>query len=207
MKTHRYFPYWLVLISGPPRSGKSRAGSCLAEELSADHFALSNLLKRLTHEHFGLGSDIPPMQFEDCKDQPIEQFGGLTPRDAYILFSETIMKKSWGEDYLGREGQERVMNNQASGTISIVSGVGFIDEVRPLIDEIGGAQTLHIEILPKDEFMREDSREHLRLNHLGVTEVKIKNRNCKDFLTAVWQIVPRVTNADLATENSGQKEE
>lgn len=196
MKAIPFFPYWLVLISGPPRSGKSRAGRCLAKELDANHFALSNMLKNMTHEHFGLGEARSPLAFEDCKDQPLEQFGGLTPREAYIMFSETIMKKNWGNDYLGHVGRERVAENQAGGTISIVSGVGFLEEVTPLIDEVGGAQTLHVEILPVQPVAQEDSRENLDLNHLGVTEIKIKNRSCTSLLSSFWQHLPQYRKLD-----------
>ena len=84
--------YLLVLISGPPRSGKNRLGNDLSGILDADHFALSDALKRMTHAHYGLDPELDVFHFEDRKDAPAKEFGGLTPRAAYIHFSESILK-------------------------------------------------------------------------------------------------------------------
>lgn len=192
MKIPVRFPYCLVLISGPPRSGKNRAGGCLAGRLDADHFALSNSLKRQTHNHYRLGADLGPLTFEDCKDQPMPQFGGLTPREAYILYSETVMKPLHGKDCLGRQAVERVRRNKASGRISLISGVGFLDEVRPLIEEAKGKSTLHIQVLPVKQDVHGDSREKLSLSFLGVQEVEVENHGCSAFLDALQRALPQV---------------
>ena len=185
------FPFWLVLISGPPRAGKNRAGVCLAEQLGADHFALSNMLKRLTHSHFGLDEDLPPLAFEDSKDSPMEEFGGMTPREAYIMYSETIMKPQRGPDCLGQVGKSRITKNRAKGRVSVVSGVGFLEEIRPLIDAAGGRRTLHVQISLAGDSPVEDSREHLRLAALGVTEIQAENRGCENFLNVLRQRLPQ----------------
>ena len=187
-----HFPYYLILISGPPRSGKSRAGVCLAEWLDADHFALSNMLKRLTHDHFGLGTVLSPLHFEAYKDKPMRQFGGLTPRDAYIMYSETIMKPTHGNSYLGQVGKRRIKSNHENGRISVVSGVGFVDEIRPLIDAVGGLNSLHIKINPVNAKLFEDSREPLDLSHLSVTEIEVENRGCNELLASIQQHLPSI---------------
>ncbi|MCY4006795.1 MAG: hypothetical protein OXE84_08250 [Rhodobacteraceae bacterium] len=184
------FPFWLVLISGPPRAGKSRAGTCLSDKLDADHFALSNLLKQMTHDHFDLGKDCLPLAFESCKDKPLPEFGGLTPRDAYIMYSETILKPRHGSGCLGQEGKKRVKSNLSRGRISVVSGVGFIDEVRPLINAVGGEYALHIRITGQRAMHLEDSREYLDLAAFGLTEVETENRSCRQFLESLRQLLP-----------------
>ncbi len=186
------FPYWLVLISGPPRSGKNRAGICLAERLKADHFALSNMLKRLTHDHFGLGPDRPPLAFEDRKDMPMREFGGLSPREAYIMYSETILKPQRGSDCLGQAGKKRVAANRAKERVSVVSGVGFLEEIMPVIDAVGSPLALHIRIAPVRDAQVEDSRENLDLASLGVTEIQIENRGCRSFLASLQRRLPQV---------------
>ena len=172
--------YLLILVSGPPRSGKNRAGVCLAEYLRADHFALSNALKRLTHRHYGLEESLRPQHFENSKDLPSSKFHGLSPRQAYIEFSETVLKPRHGRDYLGRIGASRVMKNRKKGVVSIVSGVGFMDEVMPLIDEAGSRWTLHLRIVnPNPESSSpSDSREELDLDACGVRTVEIHSGDC-----------------------------
>ena len=176
-----------MLISGPPRSGKSRAGACLSERLGADHFALSDLLKRLTHGHFGLDPTIATHHFEESKDQPRQEFGGLTPREAYIMFSESVLKPRHGNDHLGQCGRRRVAGNRDSMVVSVVSGVGFIDEVKPLMDEAGARHTLHIRVQSTRETTPEDSRETLELARLGIEEVDVTFAGCDQFLAALEQ--------------------
>ena len=186
------FPYWLVLISGPPRAGKSRAGACLAERLGADHFALSDLLKRLTHEHFGLYPVPATHHFEESKDQPREEFGGLTPREAYIMYSETVLKPRLGNDHLGQCGRQRVAKNRGLMAVTVVSGVGFMEEIRPLIDEAEARHTLHIRVQSTRESAPEDSRETLELTNLGIDEVEVIYTGCAQFLAVLAQQLPGV---------------
>lgn len=187
-----HFPYLLVLISGPPRSGKNRAGACLAERLGADHFALSNMLKQLTHQHFGMGSELPPLEFESCKDTPMKEFGGRTPRQSYIMFSEKYLKPRYGNDYLGRVGKNRIKSNKEKGRISIVSGVGFIDEIRPMIEAVGKFETLHIKIAPLRYKHIEDSREKVNLSNFDLKEINVENRGCSEFLAHLCQKLPEL---------------
>ena len=183
------FGYALILLSGPPRAGKNRAGVCLQNWLNGDHFALSNALKRMTHDHYGLGSNIPPLHFEDVKDLPAPQFGGLTPRQAYIRFSEEIMKPRFGDGYLGLIGASRVTGNKRRGKVTIVSGVGFFDEVTPLIEAAGCSQALHIRVKPAGRQVRSDSRKPLDLSSIGVDSVELVNRCCSQLIGDVAQSI------------------
>ena len=183
------FGYALILLSGPPRAGKNRAGVCLQNWLNGDHIALSNALKRMTPDHYGLGSSIPPLHFEDMKDLPAPQFGGLTPRQAYIRFSEEIMKPRFGDGYLGQMGGSRVTGNLRRGRVTIVSGVGFFDEVVPLIEAAGRHRSLHIRVKPVRGDVRSDSRKPLDLSSIGVDSVELVNRDCSQLISDVAQSI------------------
>ena len=178
------FGYLLILVSGPPRAGKNRAGNCLKGWLDGDHFALSNNLKRMTHDHYGLGTNLPPLHFEDMKDLPAPQFGGLTPRQAYIRFSEEIMKPRFGSGYLGVVAGRRVVSNRDIGRVSIVSGVGFADEVMPMVKAAEPRCTLHIQVeaATARAGSMSDSRKVLDLANLGVDTVRLVNRNCEQLI-------------------------
>ena len=192
MGQQQRFPYWLVLISGPPRSGKSRAGACLSERLGADHFALSDVLKRLTHEHFELDPSLAPHHFEEHKDQPRQEFGGLTPREAYIMYSETVLKPRHGNDHLGQRARRRVAGNRDMQVVSVVSGVGFLEEIHPLIDESGARRTLHIRVQSTRATTAEDSRETLELAKMGIVEVEVIFRSCGQFLAELERQLPGI---------------
>ena len=174
----------LILISGPPRSGKNRAGACLGEHLDADHFALSDYLKRKTHSHYGLAEESPIFLFESRKDTPCQEFNGLTPREAYIDYSERIIKPQFGPGYLGELACRRVEDNSRVGRISVVSGVGFLDEVLPLVNVATPRRTLHIELeYPTGSSLRiRDSREQLDLVSIGVKTATLVNVGCDGFI-------------------------
>ena len=191
------FGYLLVLVSGPARAGKNRAATCLSDRLGGDHFALSNLLKRMTHVHYGMGEDLPPLHFEDTKDQAAPEFDGLSPRQAYIRYSEEIMKPQRGNGYLGLIAAQRVEKNRSKGMISIVSGVGFEDEVLPMIKAAGAWNTLHISIRPAGGSGGRaiDSRNPLFLERLGVDTVELRNLNCEQFIEDLEQSLVELSSA------------
>jgi hypothetical protein len=165
----------LVLISGPGRSGKNTAGKAIAEFYGADHFAISDRLKVETHSHFGLPGHLAVDHFEDCKDEPNAAFDGMTPRQAYIHVSEEIIKPRLGEDYLGRCALERLADPRFS--LKVVSGVGFLDEVLPLVEAVGADRCMHLRIMPARGMGVDikDSRQVLDLTPHGIATVQLVN--------------------------------
>lgn len=186
--------YLLILISGRPRSGKNRAGEYLGELLGAehsDHFALSDALKRMTHEHYGLGTNLGVFHFEDRKDAACSEFGGLTPRNAYIEYSENVLKPRFGESHLGELALRRVEANRKAGRITLLSGVGFLDEVLAIVNAVGSERTLHLMMSRPDsrKFGISDSREELDLTPYGVKTVSVVNDLSSGFLSQVEHLL------------------
>lgn len=179
----------LVLISGRPRCGKSLAGKAIASALGCDVFAVSDHLKAMTHRHFGLPESTPVEVFEDVKDEPRAEFGGMTPRQAYIFVSENVIKPLHGEDYLGRLAAHRL--ERSLFPIAVVSGVGFLAEVRPLIDVTGAQNTLHIRVWPAiaGGSAPDDSRETLELAAFGLDEIDVVNDFTPAFRDEVQALV------------------
>jgi len=177
----------LILISGPPRTGKNRAGLLLATELGGDHFALSDYLKIETHKHYELDNAADVFYFEQTKDEKSSYFKGKTPREAYIDFSENILKPRYGLGYLGEIARSRVLDNINKKVISIVSGVGFYEEVYPLIVSANPQNTVHIRIINSNgqSGCFTDSRKHLDFSHLGVSEVELHHNDEDRFLNQV----------------------
>ena len=186
--------YLLVLISGPPRSGKNRTGEYLSELLGAefsDHFALSDALKRMAHAHYGLGEETGVFHFEDRKDEPCSEFGGLTPRDAYIQYSENVLKPKFGRSHLGEIALRRVESNRDEGRTTMLSGVGFLDEVLAIMKAVGSEKTLHLKLSRPDSSHSRvtDSREALDLTSYGVKTVSIINDLGSGFLLQVEHLL------------------
>jgi hypothetical protein len=166
----------LLLISGPLQCGKSTAGRAIAGALGADHFAVSDRLKIETHRHFGLPADLAADAFEAVKDVSQSCFGGLTPRQAYIHVSEDILKPRFGDDYLGKCALERLVSPDFD--LKVISGVGFIDEILPLVAAVGADNCRHIRVMPGRTHRGKgvaDSRETIDLGEVGVATTVLIN--------------------------------
>lgn len=180
----------LVLISGPLQCGKSTAGRAIAAAFGGDHFAVSDRLKHETHSYYGLPASLAVDHFESRKDTPCPEFGGLTAREAYIHVSEAVIKPRYGDDYLGQCALERLLD--PAFDLKIISGVGFIDEVLPLIAAIGADRVLHLKVFAENNPARPpilDSRKELYLASLGVNEFEIVNRFDRLFNDQAVEIV------------------
>ncbi|MDE0530370.1 MAG: hypothetical protein OXI01_02805 [Albidovulum sp.] len=193
----------LLLLSGPARSGKNVAGAAIGNKYGADHFALSDQLKIDTHAYYGLGSELSAMHFEDRKDTACLEFSGLTPRQAYIDYSENYLKPRFGSGQLGELAVPRIRRNIEEGRLSILSGVGFFDEVRPIVETALSENCLHLIVVgeAKTNAAIFDSRERLNLNALGVPSFEIKNDRTKSFIDDVCAIIG---NFEAARQNFPQ---
>ena len=129
----------LILLNGPPRSGKDTAGDLLKEQLHRPDFPvetykLAAILKEMVHKAYTPeGGPVPPHDaFEDSKDEPADFFQGQTPRKAYIQFSEHYIKPLYGQDYFGQRLAEVIREDGPA--IAIVTDSGFAEEAKPLLD-------------------------------------------------------------------------
>lgn len=98
----------IVLLNGPPGSGKDY--TCRAIEKHFDLFytrfnvkrvAFADVLKQWTHRAYGL--KLYAQAYENCKDQPHDDFLGRTPRECYIHMSEHYLKPLHGRDFFAEE--------------------------------------------------------------------------------------------------------
>lgn len=102
-----------ILLNGPPRAGKDTAVEALSKAFgpSAEVFKFTRPVKDLTHRLAGL--DCPHDAYEDLKDTPLPEFGGRTPRQAYIDTSRDLKARE-GEDAVARLFVDAISASEAS---------------------------------------------------------------------------------------------
>lgn len=170
----------IILINGAPRSGKDFAGRMLSDDLPGrwvvTKFAAE--VKERCHAAYGivntLGTPAPDDYFEDVKDEPCDRFFGLTPRQAYIHFSETYLKAVHGEDIFGRLLLGRI-NRIRTGASAyglcqgfIITDSGFVPEAEVLVKEFGPEDITLIRLHRPGYTFEDDSRSLIDLCPLGV---------------------------------------
>lgn len=161
----------IVLLNGPPRSGKDTVAKALTAEGYA-HLSLARILKERAHALFGL--KVPFDFFEDRKDEPASEFGGMTPRQVYIDVSEKIVKPAMGKDIWARWLRQQIDGFLADGVRPevgwAVSDLGFPYEVPPLV---AGFDPLIVQVHRLGTSFKNDSREYVA--YAGVPTLELNN--------------------------------
>ncbi len=171
----------IILINGPPHSGKDEAGKILRRTRGARLYKMSRPLKEGLREFFGLSIDAMKLSIEPNKDEHVvESF--RTPRDSVmswrevqISLSEEWAKPCFGKDILGRLAVS-YLRQPTSFNMTVITDSGFREEALPLIYAFGPENCLLITLSREDCTFEGDSRDYIELDDLGVTTVALNNR-------------------------------
>lgn len=149
----------ILLLNAPPRAGKDTMALWF-EEQGWFHGKFSKVLKERTHELYGL-KDIPYDFYEDVKDTPLDDFFGISPRQAYINTSELLMKPVHGDDIWVRLFVREL--EKTAHDYVVVSDLGFQVEWETLIQHFG-YEKLAIAMIYRDGCSYEnDSRNYVNV--------------------------------------------
>lgn len=155
----------VLLINGPPRSGKDIVGRMVADMTGAKVYKFAEALKVATHAMYRALSDEPVIagiahwQYEDTKDEPHKDFFGLAPRQAYIAASEAMLKPLHGQAFFGRLLARRIELEQPK--FAVVTDSGFTIEALPLRKMFGVDNVRILKMHRKECTFDGDSREYL----------------------------------------------
>lgn len=165
----------IVLLNGPPRSGKSTCAHLLQNHFGADRCAVIGFtlhLKNMVHAIYGLPRDTDAEAFDGIKDTSNPQFLGLSPRQAYILWTEKL-KEIHGKDFFGRMFLRAAEQQRCD--IVIVPDAGYLDEPAAVAERIGEENMILARIDRAGTSFNNDNRSRLDLSHIGVADVDVFN--------------------------------
>lgn len=155
----------VIFLNGPPRCGKDTLAKHIAETLPGFKvFKFAEILKERTHALYG-GYGLPHNHFEETKDTVSDFFLGLTPRQAYIHVSETLMKPVHGDQVFGRLLLAKMLGQSSSVKAFLISDSGFAPEAIPVINHFGADSCVLVRIHAEKRgcSFRNDSRSHITL--------------------------------------------
>lgn len=157
----------LILFNGPPRSGKDTSTAIMLKGLGlkAFHYRFASPLKNAVHALFGLAG-IPEEAFTNNKDERLDAFCDMTPRQAYIWMSEEVAKPKFGKNFFAKvavtEIKAKLSVMKDPHLTAVISDCGFQQEVDVLIAEFGkeNVHIIHIHRMGCD--YKNDSRGYIK---------------------------------------------
>lgn len=176
----------IVLFNGPPGSGKDYIAKSSLDLVSdrasmVEKFAKS--VKQGVHGMFGITYDngcvVRHDHFEDRKNTPLAEFMGMTPREAYIWYSEVVMKPKFGDDIFGKLTADRIEKSDYS--TFMVSDSGFAEEALVLVNRFGADNVKLVRMHREGHDFTGDSRSYINLPMCQVIDFRNDSQSLSDF--------------------------
>lgn len=181
----------IIFLNGPPNSGKDQAAKYIAEFLkNTRHEKFSKELKERCHGAFFLWNHdgvCDHDRWESVKDEPLSDFDGMTPRQAYIAFSENFVKPTFGDDALGQWLVKDLRKDRRETVTALISDSGFAGEAQVLVDEFGAENCTLVRIHREGYTFDNDSRGYISLD--GVRTLDVTNVGNRGFLTTLQRVI------------------
>lgn len=161
-----------VLLNGPKRSGKSSCADAILNVRSLDAsiavIGMSFHLKRFVHGIYlgRCGFALDPDHFDATKEDPQDTLGGMSWREAYIHYSENVVKPLHGKRWFGEQLVRAARESDAD--VVAVPDSGFREEAEVLVEDAGAAKVLLIRLHRPGHGFKGDSRGYIDLSDLDV---------------------------------------
>ena len=170
----------IVLLNGPPRSGKDTAARCIVNNVSKNRmpfseYKMSSPLKKMVREFFCLTMDEHKF-IEEHKDRPLKMLLGKKYRDIQISLSEEWAKQLFDSSILG---QIAVKNIKGRASNVVISDIGFEEEVVPIRHAFPSRVHL-LRITRPDCDFSNDSRDYIPDSCVGTGRMQVVENKYDD---------------------------
>lgn len=171
-----------ILLNGPPRAGKDTAVEALAPLLGeeAEVLKFTQPVKDYTHRQAGL--DCRHDAYEEQKDAPLREFGGRTPRQAYIETSARL-KAEHGPDIVCRMFVEAIKNSPAR--IILNPDCGDDMEAEHVAEALGYDSVLVVRIHRDGHDFSQDCRTWVRGTRFATVDVHNEDGRRREYESEV----------------------
>lgn len=148
----------VVILNGPPGSGKDTLGSILKGVKGANLCSFKKPMLDIALAASGISEEEWTSRYDnrELKEQPWDKLCGMSCRDFFKLISECWVKPSFGKEQFSK-----LACNQVVAGLNVFTDGGFKEEFNHILEEFGRRNVLLVR-LHRDGFdFSEDTREYL----------------------------------------------
>ncbi len=173
----------IIILNGPPGCGKGEAQKHLANIHYAKSLSFKTPLINTTKALYGISDRVWDSWYHPTlKEEPREELGGLSCREALIKVSEEIIKPAFGKDFFGKRVVKAIKDDGfRQSSAYVIDDGGFDKEIIPLMEEFGRINLHLIEIYREGCSFENDSRNWLPRSLFSQTHVVYNNTSLSEF--------------------------
>ena len=156
----------IVLLNGPPRSGKDTVSNLLfeyfkKESVKVEQCKFAQPIKDFVRQFYFRGDQYLFDWYDNIeKDTAFPVLYGKTCREIQIAFAETFLKQLHGQEIFGHLAIKRL--SMSDNDIFIFSDCGFIEECIPLLDSFKKENIYLIKLYRENCSFSNDSRNYIK---------------------------------------------
>jgi hypothetical protein len=190
-----------ILLNGPKYCGKDTAAGALIDAFGSEAamFRFTVPVKDETHRRYDLEVAYDHFEDQSIKDAPLPEFGGLSPRQAYIKVGDELRAKH-GPDIVTRMLCDRI----ASSSIPIIVNpdCGGDGEAEGIVNLLGYENVIVFRIHKEGHDYAGDSRNWVTSDKVRKIDIVNVAGQVTDYLSTVRHIAEMFRNSALAVEAS-----
>lgn len=169
----------IILMNGPPGSGKDMAATFFKKDLpNSAELKMSKPLKDAFRAMFNFGDIQSRTMLNETKDRVHNSLGGMTPREVQIELYE-FMRHHFGGDILAQAFIREVEATPAN--YFIVTDGGMQAEDNCVVNHFGRDNVKCIQLSRPGCNFNKDSRSYLDCDALGIDCISINNEHELDM--------------------------
>jgi hypothetical protein len=167
----------VLFLNSPPGSGKDTMSDLLRGLTACKQVSFKEPMFDIAAAMVGMTRNEFLMHYNDRekKENPCEEFLGMSGRNLLISISEDFCKPKFGKDYFGKVAAKK-LNYIPLG--AVFSDCGFIEEVVPVAEKVGYERCVIVQFVGQGRYdFSGDSRDWVDGSSIGVKTIRLQKEN------------------------------
>jgi hypothetical protein len=192
-------PKIAILLNGPKACGKDTAARALLDEFGSEGavFRFTVPVKEETHRRYGLSVAYDHYEDRSVKDSPLPEFGGLSPRQAYIKVGDDL-RAEHGPDVVTKMLCEQIDGSRARVVIN--PDCGGDGEAEGIAEKLGADRVLVFRIHKEGSSYAGDCRNWVTSSKVRKVDIVNIEDQVSDYVETVRHVATMFRDAVAAAD-------